>query len=180
MPEEKKKVEQEIQEALTINTDDLVEELKEQPSVYFYWACMWALATRKRRMQKIQLKEVEAKLGRRFKEALRAEDPKIRVSERMLDDYLAEQPEYQEALNIYTQGEYTESMLEVARDAFKQRGIMLNELSRSHSDDRVYGKEYEVMKEELERRDEKKRTKRSKRTEKDPVVDPNSGGYGDV
>ena len=91
MPNEKKKAEEEIQDALTINTDTIVEELKEQPSLYFYWSCMWALAARKRRMQKIQLKEVEARLGRGFKEILRADDPKIRVSERMLDDYLAEQ-----------------------------------------------------------------------------------------
>lgn len=35
MPE--KKVEEEIQEALAINTDDLVTELKEQPAIYFYW-----------------------------------------------------------------------------------------------------------------------------------------------
>jgi hypothetical protein len=164
MTEETRTAEKEIQEALTINTDDLAGELKEQPSIYFYWATMWALAARKRRIQKMVLKEVEAKLGRRFKEALRAEDPKVRVSERMLDDYLAEQPEYKETLQLYTQSEYTESMLEMARDSFKQRGIMLTELSRSHSDDKVYGDGFRAMKEEIERRDEKKLRKRSKRT----------------
>jgi hypothetical protein len=171
MPEEtKKKVEMEIQEALAVNTDDLAGELKEQPSTFFYWSCMWALAARKRRHQKIALKEVEAKLGRRFKESLRAEDPKIRVSERMLDDYLAEQSEYQEVLQAYTQAEYTESMLEVAKDSFKQRGQMLIELSRTHGDDRYQESAYRAMAGELEKKDEKKLRKRTKRTEEDAVT----------
>ncbi len=166
MPEEDKKAtETEFQEALTINTDNIVEELKEQPSTYFYYSCMWALASRKRRVQRTKLKEIEARLGRSFKLDLKTEDAKVRVSERMLDDYLAEQEEYKAALKEYIQSEYVESMLEVAKDAFKQRGIMLTELSRSHSDDKIYGNEYKVMKEELERRDEKVKRKRSKREE---------------
>ncbi len=160
-----KKVEEEIQEALSINTDNLVEELKEQPSIYFFWSASWALAARKRRLEKMRLKEVEAKLGREYKDVLRAEDPKVRVSERMLDDYLAEKPEYQEAVKLFTQSEYIESMLEVAKDGFKQRSQMLNELSRSHSEDRVYGNEYQVMEAELVRRDEKKLRKRAKKEE---------------
>jgi len=180
MPEDKKKVEEEIQEALTINTEDLATELKEQPAIYFYWSCSWALAARKRRNQKMKLKEAEAKLGRAFKELLRADDPKVRVSERMLDDYLAERPEYQEVLKEFTQSEYIESMLEVARDAFKQRGQMLIELSRSHSEDRIYANEYKIMEGELDRRDEKTRRKRSKRTPEPVEPMPELAPEGDA
>lgn len=172
MPE--KKVEEEIQEALSINTEDLVTELKEQPSLFFYWACMWSMAARKRRLEKMKLKEVEAKLGREYKEILRAEDPKVRVSERMLDDYLAEKAEYKEALHQYAQNEYTETMLEVAKDGFKQRAQMLNELSRSHSEDRVYGNEFKVMEAELVRRDEKTIQRRNKRKQETDTTTQNT------
>lgn len=112
---------------------------------------------------------MEAKLGRAYKDILRADDPKVRVSERMLDDYLAEMPEYQEAVKEFTQSEYIETMLEIARDSFKQRAQMLNELSRSHSEDRVYGNEFKIMEGELTRRDAKKLGKRARKETPSPV-----------
>lgn len=168
MPE--KKVEEEIQEALSINTEDLVTELKEQPSTMFYWGCSWALAARKRRLEKMKLKEVEARLGNEYKIILKREDPKVRVSERMLDDYLAGEPIYQEALKAYLQSEYVESMLEVAKDSFKQRGQMLIELSRSHGDEKYYGNIYGAMKEEMEIRDEKVKQRRNKRKQETDIT----------
>lgn len=160
---EKVTVEDEIREALLINDDDLIKELKEQPSLYFYYSALWSRAAKKRRTQKMQLKEVEARLGKVLRERVRADDIKAKVSERMLDDYLAEQEEYKQILRDYTQAEYVESLLEVAKDAFKQRGQLLVELSRSNRDEKVYGNEMNIMKAEMERRDEKVKAKRSKR-----------------
>ena len=163
MSEEKKlAIESEIQEALQINTDDIITELKEQPSLYYYYACGWALATRKRRLQKMKLNETEAKLGNEFKQLLKDDDPKVRVTERMLDDYLSENPTYQEAVNALIQSEYMESILEVAKDAFKERYGALIELSKSQKDEAIYGSEFAIMKTEMERRDEKVKRKRGR------------------
>jgi len=163
MVEEKLKVEEEIQKALEINVDSIAEELQEQSATYFYYSCSWAMASRKRRHQKLALETTRARLGQEFKEKMRQEDAKVRITERMLDDYLSEKPEYQQALKDYFQAEYVESMLEVAKDAFRQRAQMLNELSRSHSDEKFYGSEFKVMKAEMEQRDEKVQKKRAKK-----------------
>lgn len=164
MPEENR-LENEIKNALDISQDDLTLELIDQPSLYYYYACGWALASRKRRMVRMKLKETEAELGKELKHILRADDPKVRVTERMLDDYMAQHPKYKEALENLIQAEYTESVFEVAKDAFKERYGALIELSKSHGEERIYGNEINILKNEMERRDDKVR-KRSKRTAK--------------
>jgi hypothetical protein len=165
MTEEKTTIENEIREALEINSDDIITELTEQPSQYYYYGCGWAMAARKRRLLKMKLKETEAELGNEFKQKVYREDPKLRVTERMLDDQLSQDSRYQEAFKNLIQAEYTESVFEVAKDAFKERYGALVELSKNNKEEKFYGNEIKIMKDEMERRDEKV-TKRNKRISK--------------
>ncbi len=163
--ESKLQVENEIKGALEINSDELDIELQEQPSLYYYYACGWAVSSKRRRMLKMKLKETEAELGNEFKHILKADDPKARVTERMLDDYLSQHPKYREALVNLIQAEYMESVFEVAKDAFKERYGALIELSKSRGEEKIYGNEMKILRDEMERRDEKVK-RRSKRTQK--------------
>lgn len=158
-----KSQEEHIKDALKINESEIRAELIDQPSQYFYYSCGWALATRKRRLEKLALKETEAKLGRQFKELVRTEDPKARVTERMLDDWLAENEEYKRALQSLISAEYVSEMLEVAKDAFKQRSQVLIELARSDKEEKYWGDQTVLLEKEMMRRDEKiKRTRKPK------------------
>jgi len=167
---EERSTEQEIRDALSINEDDIANDLIDQPALYYYYACGWAIAAKQRRLSKIRLKEIEAELGREYKELVRSEDSKARVTERMLDDYLAEHPIYKESLTNLIQAEYKEAIFEVAKDAFKERYGVLIELSKSRGEEKFYANELSVMKKEMERRDKKVQGKRSKRTKEENNV----------
>ncbi len=154
-------MEKQISEALNIDETKLSEELVRQPSLFFYYATGWALAAKKRRVIKLQVREVEASLTREFRERMIIENSGLRVTEKMISDYLAEHEKYKEAAIEQIKAEYIEDMLSAGKDAFKQRGQALLELSRNSGD--LSANEFSTIKalrEELEAREETKQPKR--------------------
>lgn len=169
MTEEKdttKTMESEISEALSINETKINEELLRQPSLFYYYSVGWALAAKKRRMVRLQVRETEAILTREFRELMTSENPALRLTEKIVNDYLAEHPKYKEAAIEQIKAEYTEDMLSAAKDAFKQRGQALLELSRNSGD--LASNEFATMaalRGELEQREgDKPKQKRTRRT----------------
>lgn len=165
MAETKKGLEMEIADALSIDETKLSEELIRQFSLFFYYATGWALAAKKRRVIKLQVREVEASLTREFRERMIVENSGLRVTEKMISDYLAEHQKYKEAATDQITAEYIEDMLSAGKDAFKQRGQVLLELSRNSGD--LSANEFSTMKalrEELEAREETKPKRRTRRT----------------
>ena len=159
-----KGLEEEISKALNIDDTKLGEELVRQPSLFFYYSTGWALAAKKRRMIKLQVREVEASLTKEFRERMLAENTGLRVTEKMISDYLAEHSSYKEAAVEQIKAEYIEDMLGAGKDAFKQRGQILLELSRNNNDLAI--NEFSTIKalrEELEAREDTKTIKRRTR-----------------
>jgi len=164
----------EIKEAIEIDPTDIVEELRRHSSKYFYYGTLWARAARHQRKLHVRVKALEADLMK----AARAENPKI--SAEMKVEYLNGNPDYQTALQDEIQAVYMEEVLNVARDAMRQRGTALQELARQTRTEEWYGDEYKRMKEEFDERvKESPKRKRAKR-EVDPVIDPKSAANGDV
>ena len=167
-----KTMEGEISAALNIDETKLSEELIRQPSLFFYWSTGWALAAKKRRIIKLQVRETEAALTREFRERMIIENSGLRVTEKMISDYLAEHPKYKEAAIEQIKAEYIEDMLSAGKDAFKQRGQVLLELSRNSGD--LAANEFSTIKalrEELEAREETKPKKRIRRTRAQILID---------
>lgn len=168
-PEGKKTVEETIQDDLEINDEKIVEELKNQPGLFFYYATMSARASRARRKAKLKAKESEAALVKDFRQRMNQEQPGVRVTERMIDEYLSAHPDYIAMNTRLIDLEYTEDMLTLARDAFKERHQALMEISRAISDERIYGNEIEHMRNQFEKREvkqalEKRRGRRKSET----------------
>ena len=169
MPEEVKelKVENEIQKELEIDESNIVNELIRHPSKFFYWATTWALASRKSRKIRLKRREVEARLSKEYRIVMREDDPKFRVTEKILDDYLAEHSDYKAACEEEIQAEYMADMLGVAKEAFKVRSQALVELSRSMVEEKFYGNELKSFETELKARDVQTRRKRKEQEKKE-------------
>lgn len=174
---EQKTVEVEIQDELGIDETKLEEELVRQSSKYFYWSTMWARAAKARRRQQLKLRELEATLTQQYRAGIAADDPKFRVTERMVEDYLAMHPEYKAEKILTIEKEYAEDMLGVAKDGFRQRGQALIELIRLLKDDGKATKdELAIMQAELALREQARKEKRKARKEIVPVADTEKGG----
>lgn len=163
------KVENEIQKELEIDEKDISSELGRQPSKFFYWATTWALASRKSRKIRLKRREVEARLSKEYRLVMKEDDPKLRVTEKILDDYLAEHSEYKVACEEEIQAEYMADMLGVAKEAFKVRSQALVELSRSSIEEKFYGNEVKAFATEIEVRDAH-RKKRKEKEGKENVI----------
>jgi len=169
MTDEKRTSEGQISDALQIDETKLEDELLRQPSLFFYWSMAWALSARKRRMQKLATRQIEAELTKGFRMEMAAENPGLRVTEKMINDYLAEHPAYHEAQKELIKAEYMEDMLNVAKDAFKEKFNVLLELYRNQSDVQV--NEFttvKAFKDEIKER-EKTRKRRTKREVEAPA-----------
>lgn len=172
---ESKIAEIEIQEELAIDETKLEEELVRQPSKFFYWATMWARAAKARRKQQLKLRELEATLTANYRKEVASEDPKLRVTERMVEDYLSTNQDYKVEKGATIEREYAEDMLGVAKDGFRQRGQALIELVRLLKDDgRASRDELEIMRKELEIREGERKLKRKQRKEIVPVAEDNA------
>lgn len=153
-----------IKESLQINDTDLATELKEQATQMFYYGSMWARALRAERQQKLIVESLEASLSKEFRELMLTTDPGTRVTEKMLKEFIAGHPKYIESQQKLIQAGYIADTFNVAKTAFESRGRMLLELSRQLGDSKFYDAEYTNMKNEFERREEKKSRGRPKRS----------------
>lgn len=155
--EEKDRIETKIQEDLAIDETKLDEELQRQSARFFYYATLWSRATRKARIAKIKLDETEAGICRQYREEMAVNDPKTRVTEKMLDDFCAEHPVMKAAKEEWIEAEYLQDVLGVAKDAFWQRNQALVNLYKNKSEESFYANGgLEAMQEEVERRRERK------------------------
>jgi len=168
----KKGVEGQISEALRINETKIEEELLRQPSLFFYWSMGWALAARKRRMHKLAARRVEAELTKEFRLTMSRENPGLRLTEKMINDYLSEHPTFQESQTELIKSEYTEDMLNIASVALKEKHQILIELHKNNDD--VQLSEFSTIrafKDEVKQR-ERKRSKKREVIEDDLSVVP--------
>jgi len=171
---EQKTVEVEIQDELSIDETKLEEEVVRQPSKSFYWSAMWARAAKARRRQQLRLRELEATLTQQYRAGIAADDPKFRVTERIVEDYLVQHPDYKAEKILTIDKEYAEDMLSVAKDGFRQRGQALIELIRLLKDDgRASRDELEIMRKEMELRETARKEKKKSRKEIVPVAKDN-------
>lgn len=165
MEEIKTSLELEIKEALDIDESDILEELRRHSAKYFWWGATWARASKQKRRLRLKTKELESRLANALRVELGGQDTKTRVTEAMKTEYLYSHPEFLEAEQELIQAEYMEEVLDVARDAMKQRGMALQELARQNRAEEMYGNEFSAMKREYkEQLDEipKKRNRRTK------------------
>jgi len=151
-----KAVEEQIKEDLRIDDTNLQEELRRQPGKYFYWSVVRAKASEKRRMKSMNLKEVDAKLEREVRERM-SSGPKIKITERMLDEYLSEHPEHKAANSEVIKAQYAEDLLEACVEAFKERHYALIEIVKSRESEKIMKNEFEVMRKELEEQEKSRR-----------------------
>jgi hypothetical protein len=136
----------EIKEALEIDPTNIVEEVRRQPSKYFYYGVLWARAAKQQRKLHLRVKAIEAELMK----AARTENPKI--SAEMKNEYLNGNSDYQAAQQDEIQAQYMEEVLSVAKDGMRQRGMLLQELSRQNRSEEMYGDEFKAIKKEYEER----------------------------
>jgi len=167
--EEEKTTEQQIQEDLGINQDDLAKELLDQPSRFFFWSVTWARAARARRRQRLATRELEARLTKEFRELMANTQPGVRVTEKMIEDFMYGHPVYKQQSDELIKTEYAEDMLSVAKDAMKERYGALTELMRNQKDEQIMDTvaATEVMRDELAAQGEAREEKKTKRGKKE-------------
>jgi len=167
--EEEKTTEQQIQEDLGINPDDLAKELLDQPSRFFFWSVTWARAARARRRQRLATRELEARLTKEFRELMANTQPGVRVTEKMIDDFMYGHPVYKQQSDELIKTEYAEDMLSVAKDAMKERYGALTELMRNQKEEQIMDTQSatEVMRDELAAQGETREVKKLKKGKKE-------------
>jgi hypothetical protein len=149
--EQKRTVEQEIERELEIDETKLAEELQRQPSRFFYYASAWARAQRKFRQAKLGLEALEAATAKKFRAECEANKVKSTVD--MVKDHCTLDEEVAAERGALIQAEYVTEMLEVAKQAFRQRATSLVELKRTRSEEEFYSeKGMERMQEEIDRK----------------------------
>jgi hypothetical protein len=152
-------IEDKIREDLTIDETNLGTDLKQQASKFFYWATMRAKAAAKSRQSRTYLDAMKAEVGKKFKDTMAGDDPKVRVTERMLDDYLDTHDQIKAAREALINAQYGEEMLDTAVEAMRQKHYALIELIRSREAERMLTNEYDKMKRDFEEQELKKRQK---------------------
>lgn len=150
-------IESRIREDLKIDETKLGEELQRQAGKYFYWATLRSKAASKSRMQRSFLDALKATKSKDYRESMVKNDPKIRVTERMLDDYLELDEDVTKAKSELVNAQYVEEIFDAAQDAMRQRHYTLIELVRSKESEKIITNEYEAMKKDLEDRESRKR-----------------------
>lgn len=170
--------EKEVKEALVIHDEDLSTELKEQATKQYYYGAMWARAVKAERTQKLLVDTIEAELSQEFRQLMLAENPKERVTEKMLKEYIGNHPKSKAEQEKLIQFGMVSDMFNIAKSAFESRGRMLLELAKQNAANKFYDDEYRNMRMEFERKEEEK-VKKSRR-KKDPVIDKDSAAFGDV
>jgi hypothetical protein len=163
MPEQSP-IEVEIKEALDIDETDILAELRRHSAKYFYYGVTWARSAKQRRKLRLRLKELESRLIDALRREMVACDPKFKVTEAIRTDYLHSNAEFLAGEQEMIQAEYMEEVLDVARDAMKQRGMALQELARQNRSEEMYGLEFKAMKNEYQARLEEIPKKRHRRT----------------
>jgi len=158
MPEELDELEEQIRKELDIDDTNIDGEVKRQAGKFFYWGTLLAHAAQRTRATKSHVDAIKADEAKKYKEQLAKEDPKIRVTERMLDDFLDTNPVVTAVKDSLIAAQYKEQMLDVAVDAFRQRHYALIELSKGRESERMMQNEYNLMKKDYEAREAKKHT----------------------
>jgi len=166
MAELKYTTEEKLKDELAINDADLNIELKEQSTRFFYWGTLWAKALRAERQQKLLVEQIEAELSKDFRQKMLETDPALRITEKMLREFINGHPKYQEEQKVLIDKGYYADILSVAKTAFESRGRMLLEMSRQIGENKFYEREFINMKAEFERREEAGAKKRAQKQEK--------------
>lgn len=146
---------------IEIDDTDLGGEMARQPSRYFYWGSVWSRASAFAKKMKVALKETEARLANEFRAYIAQDKPGTRVTDSMIQSYLHTHEEWKVAEEAVRKAEYNADLLEVAREAFKQRHHSLQSLFRQKDESQMYGSEYanvKAMRDVFEDR-ERRRTK---------------------
>lgn len=150
-------LEEQISKDLEIDDTNIDGELKRQPGRFFYWASLKAKAAQRVRQERASLDTMRAETGKKFKEAMAVEDPKLRVTERLLDDYLDINEDVAKRKASLISAQFNEDILDVAVDAFRQKHYALVEISKSKETERIAQNEFNLMKKDFEAREAKKR-----------------------
>jgi hypothetical protein len=148
--EGRRPLENKIGQELEIDETKLEAEIAQQPSKFHFYGSLWARASRRVRKEKLRVRALEASLCKAYREKMLVDDPKLRLTERVLDDYLSENTEWKEAKEKLIEFEYVESMLELAKDGFKQRHQALIELHKTRGEEKFYGNVFDNMRKEFE------------------------------
>lgn len=153
----------EIREALFIHDEDLDKELKEQSTKQYYYGAMWARAMKAERAQRLTVDTLDAELCKEFRIQMATDNPKERITEKMLKEYIMGHPKYKDEQLKLIQLGMVADMFNVAKGAFESRGRMLLELSKRTAENKFYEGQYRAMRSEFERSEEEKATKKAKK-----------------
>jgi len=164
--------EAEIKEALAIHDEALDIELKEQATQQFYYGSLWARAMKAERTQRLTVDSVEAELCQEFRIKMANDNPKERITEKMLREYIVNHPKYKEEQLKSIQLGMVADMFNVGKTAFESRGRMLLELSKRNAENKFYDQQYRNMREEFDRQEEANARKKTRK--KQIVLDPES------
>jgi hypothetical protein len=95
--------------------------------------------------------------------------PGVRVTEKMIEDFMYGHPVYKQQSDELIKTEYAEDMLSVAKDAMKERYGALTELMRNQKDEQIMDTvaATEVMRDELAAQGEAREEKKTKRGKKE-------------
>jgi hypothetical protein len=157
MIDEKLTLEQELANEIAIDDLKLDEEMLRQPSKFFYWGSQWARAMRRLAKEELILKELESNLSKEFREMMANSKPDLRVTEKMINEYTASHPDYLTQTKTVMDWENTERLLNIAKEAMRQRYQVILDLRKYSLEAKIYGDEFKAMSKEYEQR--KKKTK---------------------
>lgn len=124
-----------INEDLAINDDDLEREFQRQASKFAYYGALYARASKKHAREKLKLKELEATLSRDYRNFMKENEPKTRITESMVTTFMVTTDDWKEQSGKVIQAAHEEDLLGVAKEGFRQRAQMLIQLAKLKTDE---------------------------------------------
>jgi len=116
-----------------VNDTQLSRELKEQAPKFSYWGEAHAIKLHEFQVQKKELGELEAEIGTLAEATLRdlkAKDAKLRITDKVIRDNVVTNDQYKEEHQKLLDLGLEESILSVAKEAFRQRAQLILEMAR--------------------------------------------------
>ena len=148
---------EEIMAELEINEGRMSQEVTRQPSKFAYWGSLASRASKKLSKQKLALSVLKAQLGRDYRLMMKDREPNTRITEAMVDTFVITTEDFLNQANTVIYAQHEDDMLNVAKEAFRQRANMLLQLAKMQMEE-MYETDMKIFKKETEGRYEDRKS----------------------
>ncbi|APZ82588.1 hypothetical protein Goe25_01310 [Bacillus phage vB_BsuM-Goe25] len=130
-------IEYDLRKELSVNEDNFLEEMIEQPSKYIYWSSVLERLRMFQESVELKLEVTIAKLDEQARESITAKGQK--PTKDMVESFIKRQPEYQKAKENEIYYNHVVGRIQRIVKSFEQRKDMLQSYGKQVLDNKQYG-----------------------------------------